>query len=291
MYTCNPTLLLTLLLPLLPSALSSGIPLVVSPGLNYSTNPNVTAHAPSCTNLTSAPTIPCYTKLNVTGYLKNYNSIKAETCAPQQAWSTCLLTTIYQVPGTNCTRQGPGVQKCIPFDCYTLKSTTCVRPSTTNRTGIGEYDAAGWYAAWNVYSVHQHIASWAVALTNRTSEHAILAAINPRVPNTATSVLTTLLKKYSINHNADSALVALLKRTAAGSKEPAYGNARIRGERNTVSGAAWRGILYRRLEGALVGAAGRYGGFGEWVPMVEEGAFSTRGLAGVDALTRKLAKG
>ena len=71
--------------------------------------------------------------------------------------------------------------------------------------------------------------------------------------------------------------------------EPAYGNARIRGESSTLSGTQWRSVLYERLEAAL-SEASAYDGFEEWVPMVRGGAFSTRRLSGREALVKRLKK-
>jgi len=280
---------LTTLLSLFSSALSHGIPLVVSPGLNISTHPNITAHLPSCTNLTTAPSIPCYTKLNTTSYLKNFNLTKAEVCAPQQDWTECLLVSVYQVAGANCTQVSNSTSRCIPFDCANLKSTTCVKPSRTERTNITMYEASGWYAAWNVYSVHHHVYAWATALDKRSSENAILAAINPRVANTATSVLKALIPKYGFNPNADNAIVHLLNNQSMDA-EPAYGNARIRGESNTLSGTQWRSLLYERLD-KMLQMANSHDGFDQWLILGKSGAYSTRGLSGVDALTRSLRKG
>ena len=178
------------------------------------------------------------------------------------------------------------MQKCDPFDCGAVNSTTCVRPSRTNVTGITQYEAQGWYGVWNVWSLHSHIGAWATALDEPSSEHAILTAIDPRVANTATSVLMTLLQKYSINPNADAATRALLTATAKGN-EMAYGNVRVRGESSTLSGTEWRRVLWRRLDQAL-GDANAPDGFDTWLSVVKGGAFSTRGLSGAEALIRKL---
>lgn len=285
-----PHLTTTLLLPLLtllPPALTSGIPLVVSPGLNISTTPNITAHLPACTTLIHAPTIPCYTTLNTTSYLQNYNLTSAEVCAPTELWSTCLLRSVYQVPGTNCTATSNTTSSCLPFDCAHLNSTTCVQPMTTNQTDVTKIQAQGWYAVWNVYAVHHHVSAWATALDRKSSEPAILGAVKPRVANTATSVLKTLLPKYGFNGKADGAIVKLLGEDGQG-MTMGYGNPRVRGESKVLSGADWRGLLVERLEEVLEVANGE---FGDWLGMVEGGAYSTRGLSGVDALVRSLKKG
>jgi len=272
---------------LIASTSTSGIPLVVSPGLNISTNPNITAHLPTCTNLTAAPTIPCYTTLNTTGYLTNYNLTSAEVCAPGESWSKCLLQFVYQTAGAHCVLVAPATSRCEPFDCASLNSTTCIQPQRSNLTGITGYEAAGWYAAWNVYSVHHHIWAWATALNKSSSEHAILSAVNTSVANNATSVLAQVIKKYGINHNADKALLDVLQKENSTQGEIAYGNSRGRGETSTLTGAQWRGLVVERLGEVLRVVNFR---FEDWLGMVEGGAYSTRGLSGVKALSRGLRK-
>ena len=274
----------------IPFTLSSGIPLVVSPGLNVSTNPNAPSHLP-CTNLTSAPQIQCYTSLNTTSYLTNFNLTKAEVCSPAQPWTTCLLNSVYQSPGTNCTRVSVDTEICVPFDCVTFGSTTCVQPTVSNRTDITVIEAQGWYAAWNVYEVHQHVMAWATAINQTSSERAILAAINPRVSNTAASVLETLIGNYGFNPNADKAIVQLLKTQAADNStaEPSYGNSRLRGEVSTLSGTQWRSVLVGRLQSMLV-TVSAYNGYDGWIGLVKGNAYSTRGLSGAEALAGSLKK-
>lgn len=259
--------------PGLTSTSAPSIPLVVSPGLNISAHPNITAHLPSCTNLTAAPTIPCYTTLNTTGYLHNYNLTSPEICAPQESWSKCLLQAVYVSPGTHCVPTAPSVSKCEPFDCASLNSTTCIQPKRSNQTGITMYEAAGWYAAWNAYAVHHHIWAWAAALNRTSSERAILAAVDPRVANNATSVLTALIKKYGINLNADKALLNVLELPGQG--ESAYGNARGRGEASSLTGEEWRGVVVGRLGGVLEVVNFRYE---VWLWMVEGGGVFDEGV-------------
>lgn len=94
--------IVSIVLPALPFIAGSGVPIRVSPGLNVSTNPNVTAHLPPCTDLAGshAPTIPCSNTLGVSSYLVNYNLTSAEVCAPYQSLlGTCLLPTVYGAPG------------------------------------------------------------------------------------------------------------------------------------------------------------------------------------------------
>lgn len=100
----HASLIVSILLPLLRCIAASGVPIVVSPGLNISSKPNVTAHLPPCTDLAGshAPTIPCYNTLDVNLYLNNYNLTSAEVCAPDQSsFGTCLLPTVYGAPGVS----------------------------------------------------------------------------------------------------------------------------------------------------------------------------------------------
>lgn len=131
-----------------------------------------------------------------------------------------------------------------------------------------------------------HTRAWATALNQKTSEGAILASMNPRVANTPTTVLTSLIQDYSINHNVDVALLSLLNNTKP-KLEKAYGNVRVRGESNTLSGTQWRQVLRDRLDDAL-GAANF--DFDVWLEVVKGGAFSTRGLKGARDLGKRLAE-
>ena len=163
----------------------------------------------------------------------------------------------------------------------------CPEPTLGNSTkDVSAETAEQWYGAWNLYALQHHIATWSAALSARTSTKAILAAVNPRKPNTATSLLTTLIPKYGLNtaKNADAALITLLK-VQTGRPEPAYGNARVRGESSTLTGVQWQVALEMRLRQILDLAMGR---FGEFLGAVKGGAYSARGLAGVGNLTRSL---
>lgn len=95
--------ILLVILPILPCIKGSGVPLVVSPGLNISTTPSIAANLAGCNDLagTIAPTIPCYNTLDVSSYLINYNLTSAEVCAPDELFSTCLLRAVYGVPGVS----------------------------------------------------------------------------------------------------------------------------------------------------------------------------------------------
>ncbi|KAK4697242.1 hypothetical protein P7C71_g801, partial [Lecanoromycetidae sp. Uapishka_2] len=254
----HSTLIILLLLPLLPSITSSGVPLVVSPGLNVSTSPNVTAHLAPCTDLagSKAPTIPCYNTLDVNSYLVNYNLTSAEVCAPNQSlMGTCLLPTVYGAPGPNCTMMN------------TAEST--------------------WYAVYNVYQVHKFISNWATALNASTSQKAITSAIDPRVPNTATTVMITLINKHGINPHADTALIQMLQLPTQ-SPQPAFGNTRVRGESSTPSAEQWQVLLGARLQDTLAVVMDDFDGF---LSAVGNGTFSTRGLASASDLKKRMEGG
>ncbi|KAF6239281.1 hypothetical protein HO173_002542 [Letharia columbiana] len=284
---------LTALLALSTHTLANGIPVVVSPGLNVSSNANVTAHIPSCTNLTNnAPSPYCYTKLQETAYLTNWNLTSPEICAPDELWSTCFLRSIYGKPGPNCTTLTNDTKTCEQYNCtsLSLSSALCPEPTASNATSNATAESAEeWYGAWNLYALQHHIATWSAALAADTSTKAILAAVHPRTPNTATSLLTTLIPKYGLNTStvADAALVRLLA-LPTGRPEPAYGNARGRGERSSLSGPQWQVALRTRLGQVLDLAMGRSGDF---LGAVEGGGYSARGLASVGNLTRSLRDG
>lgn len=289
----NPITLGTFVLTtLLPFALSIGIPIVVSPGLNVSSNPNITANLPSCTNLTYAyaPNIPCYTKLQESSYLLNFNLTLAEICAPYELWSTCLLRAVYMAPGVNCTMLTNTTSTCTPFDCATLNSTTCPQPQSSNFTNITVDEAQQWYGGWNVYSLHTFISSWALALNATSSKPAIFSVINAGSGTTAVTVLEALIAKYGVNPNADSALIDLIKIPSA-SPEPLFGGPDIeaKGEvpRREPSGTEWRDILVTKMQFV---ADKVMGNFTEFLGAVGEGAFNTRGLANATVLAQRMAQ-
>ena len=252
----------------------------------------MTAHIPSCNNLTNvAPSPYCYTKLQETAYLSNWNLTSPEICAPQELWSTCYLRSVYEKPGPNCTTLTNDNKTCEQYNCtyLSLNTALCPQPTTIGNNSsenITAQIAEEWYGAWNVYALQHHISTWSAALSANTSSKAILAAVNPRIPNTATSLLTTLIPKHGLNTsiNADAALIELLK-VPRGRPEPAYGNARIRGESSTMTGPQWQVVLSMRLGQALDLAMGRFDLFYD---AVEGGAYSARGLASLGNLTRSL---
>ena len=286
------TLSAFVLTTLFPFALSIGIPIIVSPGLNVSSNPNVTAHLSSCTNLTYAyaPNIPCYTKLQESAYLENFNLTLAELCAPDELWSTCLLRAVYMAPGVNCTMVTNTTSKCTPFDCATLTSTACPQPQSSNFTNITVDEAQQWYGGWNIYSLHTFMKSWALALNATSSESAILSVINPRIASTAAIVLGALISKYGVNPNADSALVDLIQVPSA-SPQPLYGgrNLDAKGQvsRHEPSGTEWRQILVAKMQSVANDAMGN---FTDFLATVQEGAFATRGLANATVLAERMAQ-
>ena len=288
----NPlTLIAFVLTTLLPFTLSNGVPIVVSPGLNVSSNPNVTANLPSCKNLTYAyaPNIPCYTKLQESSYLENFNLILPELCAPYELWSICLLRAVYEVPGVNCTMLKNSTIKCTTFDCATLNSTTCPLPLSSNSTNITVDEAQQWYGVWNIYSLHAFIKSWAVALNQTSSEPAILSVINPKLATTAVTVLEALMPKYGVNPNADSALLDLVKVPSA-SPQPSFGgkNTHVKQAPNREpSGTEWRQILVAKMQNVADEAMGNFTAF---LGTVGEGAFSVRGLANSTVLAERMAR-
>lgn len=277
---------------LLQSVLSIGIPIIVSPGLNVSSNPNITANIPSCTNLTYAyaPNIPCYTKLQESSYLLNFNLTLAELCAPDEFWSTCLLREVYMAPGVNCTMVTNTTSTCTPFDCATLNSTTCPQPQSSNFTNITVDQAQQWYSGWNVYSLHTFIASWALALNATSSESAIFSVISPGVGTTTVTVLEALIAKYGVNPNADSALIDLIK-VSIDSPQLVYGgrNAKGKGQVHGLepSGLEWRQLLVTKLQYVADQAMGN---FTDFLEVVGEGAFSVRGLANATVLAERMAR-
>ncbi|KAL9137986.1 MAG: hypothetical protein Q9175_000803 [Cornicularia normoerica] len=289
MFTVN-LLPLAALLALSTYTVANGIPVVVSPGLNSSSNPNVTANIPSCTNLTNnAPSPYCYTKLQETAYLTNWNLTSPELCAPDELWSTCFLRSVYGKPGPNCTTLTNDTKTCEQYNCTSLSPSTalCPKPTAANSTeGATAETAEEWYGAWNVYALRLHISTWSAALSANTSTKSILAAVKPRVPNTATFLLTTLIFKYGLDtaKNADAALIKLLE-VPTGRPEPAYGNARVRGESSTLTGLQWQLALRMRLGQVLDLAMGRFEVF---LGAVEGGAYSAKELASVRNLTRSL---
>lgn len=292
MFTIN-LLSLTALLALSTYTIANGIPVVVSPGINISSNSNTTAHIIPCTNLTNdAPSPYCYTKLQETAYLTNWNLTSPEICAPDELWSTCFLRSVYGKPGPNCTTLTNNTKTCEQYNCTSLSLSTalCPEPTAGNSTKNATAGTAEeWYGAWNVYALQYHISTWSAALAANTSTTAILAAVNPRVPNTATSLLTTLIPKHGLNTstNADAALIQLLK-VPTGRPEPAYGNVRGRGEVSTLTGVQWQLALKTRLAQVLDLAMGQ---FEEFLGAVKGGAYSARGLASVGNLTRNLKDG
>ena len=286
------TLSAFVLTTLLPSALSIGIPIIVSPGLNVSSNPNVTANLPSCTNLTYAyaPNIPCYTKLQESAYLLNFNLTLSELCAPDQLWSTCLLQFVYMAQGMNCTMVTNTTSTCMPFDCATLTSTTCPQPQSSNFTNITVDEAQQWYGGWNIYSLHTFIASWALALNATSSERAIFSVITPGVGTTTITVLESLIAKYGVNPNADSALIDLIKVSNV-SPQLVYGGRNVKGKGQVhglePSGLEWRQLLVTKLQYVADQAMGN---FTDFLGAVGEGTFSVRGLANATVLAERMAQ-
>lgn len=151
------------------------------------------------------------------------------------------------------------------------------------------FEAQQWYGVWNVYSLHQFIQSWAVALNQTTSEPAILSLINPKLTTTAVTVLKALMPKYGINPNADSALLGLIKAPSA-SPQPLFGGPKshVKGAPNRApSGTEWREILVAKMQSVADQAMGN---FTEFLGTVGKGAFSVRGLANATVLAERMAR-
>ena len=162
----------------------------------------------------------------------------------------------------------------------TTMTTTTPQDNETNAQYAQEF-----YGAFTLYALQNHISTWSAALSANTSTTAILAAVNPRTPNTAISLLQTLISTYGLNTstNADAALIKLLGYPSR--PVPAYGNARIRGESSTMTGPQWQAAMRLQLGYALDLVMGRFDLF---LAAVEGGAYSAKGLASVGNLTRSL---
>ncbi len=152
------------------------------------------------------------------------------------------------------------------------------------------YEAQQWYGVWNVYSLHTFIKSWAVALNATSSESAILSVINPKLASTAVTVLESLMPKYGVNPNADSALLDLIKVPSA-SPQPMYGGPRVQAQGQVSSGepsgTEWRQILVAKMQSMADEAMGNFTSF---LGTVGEGAFAVKGLANATVLTERMAK-
>ncbi|KAL2042493.1 hypothetical protein N7G274_004986 [Stereocaulon virgatum] len=279
---------------ILPLVYSSGIPIVVSPGLNFSIDPNITPNLTPCTTITStnAPTIPCFTKLQVASYLENFNSTLAEVCSPTQLFSQCLLATVTAVPGLNCTSKintttmngitsASNSTTCVPFDCATLNSRACPAPTASTNMTIPQ--AQGYYAVYSLYSVNQFLSGWATALNRASSEPAILSVLNNTTTPTPTGVLVSLITRYGLNPNADAKLVQLaqvqsVKPDPQIQPQPGKDNAAL---------SLWRGVLVDKLQKMSFSAAGNFTSF---VGLVGDGDFSVKGLAGANQLIASLSR-
>lgn len=166
--------------------------------------------------------------------------------------------------------QAFGIRRPLPLD-LPIKSYT-------------DHSTCSWYAVYNVYQVHQFVYSWAAALNVTSSQKAITNAVNPRIPNTATTVMVTLINKYGLNKNADAALIKMLQ-VPTQTPQPTFDNFRVRGESSTPSAAKWQVLLVARLQDTLAVVMDDFDAF---LGAVGNGTFSTRGLATASDLKAKL---
>ena len=151
-------------------------------------------------------------------------------------------------------------------------------------------EAQQWYGGWNIYSLHTFIASWALALNATSSEPAILSVINASVATRAVTVLEALVAKYGVNPNADAALLDLVNITTV-SPQAVYGGRNTDAKGSVIwkepSGSEWRLILVAKLQYVADQVMGT---FSDFLAAVEEGAFSTRGLANATVLAERMAQ-
>ncbi|KAL9131309.1 MAG: hypothetical protein Q9217_000744 [Psora testacea] len=257
------------LIGLIPSTTPTGIPIVVSPGLNY-TNP--TRPPINCTDINPGITPTCYKTLNVTSYLTNWDTkIRRETCSPKQLWSTCFLNFAYlngtklQINSTNITKH----------DCSTLDGNSSTNGCPPPFTKAKIWTPQKYYAVFNIYNVQHHVFVWSQAISYAPSQRGILAALTPNRPNTATSLLQNIILKYGVNTNADNALVRLLESPIL-RPEPGFAAANISGGRQSLTGAQWVPLLVNRLAEALRLAMKD---FDRFLAMVDQGAYSSNNLA------------
>lgn len=280
------TFLLLTLTPLLSSALPPGVPLVVSPGIN------VSSHVPpknlNCADIQTGISPECYQTLGITAYLENYNtSIRRETCAPSQLWSSCFQISAYTSPRAD----SPNINTIGQHhDCSTLttdssNSDKCTQPLANEK----DWTPKDFYGAFNIWSLQHHISVWAQALSAASSQQAIDTVTKSDTTadseaQTATSVLSTLILKYGHDHDADHALVRLLEAEPNSTKvptRPSTSPGTALTPLNEPTAAAWQPVLQARLAEVLKLAMDDFEFFLE---AVRTGAYSTMGLAVVGQL-------
>ena len=130
---------------------------------------------------------------------------------------------------------------------------------------------------------------WSQALGAATSQKAIYNVsqsdtVTDSDAQTHTSILSTLILKYGINHDADSFLVRLLEAVPDSTKvpeRPASPHSRVPTHFDEPTGADWQPILQARLAEVLKLAMDHFDFFLE---TVRSGAYSSRSLAVVGQL-------
>lgn len=273
------------------NALPSGIPYYVSPGINASSSPSKQAN---CTNIENGVSPQCYLDLNINGYFEYYNTtIGLETCSPSETWSTCYQVAIY----SNSSSKSPNLKtinqqhNCANLTTSTSNSGQCTQP----RADQQDWTPDDFYGAFNIWSVQHHISVWAQAIAAASSRPAITTVaasdtIADSEAQSATSVLSSLILKYTINKEADEGLVRLLEAEPNSTKVPKRPKStpqRVPSSIEEPSATAWQPILQARLAEVLALAMNDFDFFLE---TVREGAFSTTGLAVVGQLTEAMSK-
>ena len=287
------TFCLLTLTPLLSTALpsqpsSSGVPLVVSPGINASNH--VPPRSLDCNNIQAGISPQCYQNLSMTAYLDNWNtSIRREVCAPSQSWSSCFQVNAYTNPGA--AADSPNINTISQHhDCSTLttnssNSDKCIAPLANQKA----WTPKDFYGAFNIYSLQHHISIWAQALAATTSQPAIETVsrsdtVSDSDGQTADSVLATLILKYGRDHDADDFLVRLLEGAPNDPnipKRPSSAHGRVPTQLNEPTGASWQPVLHARLAEVLKIAMTDFEYFLE---AVRSGAYSSIKLAVVGQL-------
>lgn len=125
------------------------------------------------------------------------------SCNLDDTWSACFLHGVIKEP---------------KMDCSDIYSTTCQQPTAAIK------DAKVYYAAWNIWSIHSYLKSWADALDEiRTYDFSVFKNFatpagtdqfltdNAEVQNIDTGLknMIHMLNKYQ--EPADAAILALMK--------------------------------------------------------------------------------
>ena len=253
----------------IPKVISNGVPIVVSPGLNY-TNPS---HEPVvCTDLNTGITSNCYATLNETSYLTNWNtSLSSEICSPLEFWSTCYLNFAY----TNGTTTQVTSQNVSQHDCSSLNGNSSMNGCPPPSINAKVWTPQEYYAVFNIYTVQHHIFVWSQAISAPSSLGGITLALQPNGTDTATSLLETIILGYGINFYADQALYDLINVPSIRA-QPLAVSGGIGGGRAVMTAEQWVPLLVQRLQDALLLVMRD---FDQFLNMVMGGAYSTNNLA------------